>query len=209
MLVPVFFIVACLSSCNIEPSQEVKSKYFLTKDEQLLLQEGDIVLRHGYGMVSNMISATLKEDIELSHCAIIIKDSTDKFKVVHSVSQSVSDYDGVQIQDLNLFINDSKPNSVVVVRYKNLSPEQQLLIRKKSLEFLKQQIPFDHSFDISDSTEFYCTELIWRIFLDLFNDDILQSDKFKHNLSAFRFAFFFDPKRFEVIIDHHKKLVHS
>jgi len=205
LIFPVFFIALIFHSCSVEPSAEKKALYTLKVEEKHLLQEGDIILRHGYGMVSSIISNTLKEDFSLSHCAIVVKDSLDKFKVVHSVSQSISDYDGVQIQDLNLFINDSKPNSVIVVRYKALEEDQKLLVREKTMDFLNRQIPFDHKFDISDTTELFCTELIWRIFLDLFDDDILDSENFKGTLSAFKFAFFLDPKRFDIIINHHSR----
>lgn len=204
-LIPVFFIFMTLGSCNVEPSNEKKALYTLSPEEKNLIQEGDIILRHGYGMVSNIISKTLKEEYSLSHCAIVVKDSLDNYKVVHSVSQSISDYDGVQIQDFNLFINDSKPNSVIIVRYKALEEDHKAMVREKTMKFLNQQIPFDHKFDISDTTEFFCTELIWRVFLDLFNDDILDSENYKGSLSAFKFAFFLDPRRFEIIINHHHR----
>ncbi len=80
------------------------STYTLSKKEINLLQNGDIILRHGYGMASDIIVKTLNEKYDISHCAIICKDS-NQINVIHSVSQSLSDFNGVQTQTLSRFIN--------------------------------------------------------------------------------------------------------
>ena len=183
------------------------SIYTLTQHEIDLIQDGDIILRHGYGMVSDLIVKTLKDDHNVSHCAIICKDSLNKITVLHSVSQSLSDFDGVQSQGLRKFINDSKQNSVIVLRYRkaNLYADNQR-ISKSAIGFLEKRIPFDHSFSLSDTTSFYCTEFIWKVFLEAYGDDIfISSQGVRYDPMAFNA--FWDTSRFEVVFSHHHKMI--
>jgi len=182
--------------------KRVKINYSLTKEEYNLLQDGDILLRHGYGFVSDMIVKTLKEDFSISHCAILVKDDS-AFNVIHSVSQSLSEFDGVQIQDLRRFVNDSKKNSLIVLRYKNSNGEDRESISQRARYYLERQVPFDNSFDINDTTRYFCTELIWKIFLDAFNIDIFEKKYGLGGTEFLKFDIFFDPDLFEIILSHH------
>lgn len=169
-----------------------------------MLQDGDIILRHGYGFVSDLITETLSENVNVSHCAIFVKSDTS-MDVIHSVSQSLSDYDGVQMQNLKKFINDSKKNSVVVVRYKFKDGDDKTLIGKRARYYLEQKIPFDNNFDYTDSTEFFCSELLWKVFKDAYNIDIYEDKYGKSNNEFMKFDIFFNPKYFEIVFSHHQK----
>ncbi|MEI6124260.1 MAG: hypothetical protein WCQ95_11610 [Bacteroidota bacterium] len=174
--------------------------YHLTKQEIKEIHDGDIILRHGYGLVSDMIVGELKENYDLSHCAIVCKDDTNCI-VIHSVSSSLSNVDGVQSQDLKSFINESQLNSVIVIRYKPRINKDNSAISRKAKYYLKKQIPFDNAFDINDSTEFYCTELLWKVILNEYGDDIM-AGKNNERKDHLRFDTFLDTTRFEIIINH-------
>jgi uncharacterized protein YycO len=174
--------------------------YTLSKDELAKLHSGDIILRHGYGFVSDMIVTQLKENYDLSHCAIVCRDK-DSLYVIHSVSSSLSNVDGVQSQEINSFIRESQYNSVVVVRYKTTSEKDQSCICEKAQDYLKKGIPFDNAFNINDSTEFYCTELLWKAILNEYQVDIL-AGKNNERKDHLRFDTFLDTAHFETIINH-------
>lgn len=210
-IVIIFFIVffsVLLSAWLFLRAYEHKSikeqhlyKYALSEHEIKRIHEGDIILRHGYGLVSDLIVEQLKEQYDISHCAVVCKTDTG-FSVVHSVSSSISNVDGVQAQDLKSFIEESHFNSVIVVRYKPKINKNNSFISSRALNYLDQKIPFDESFNINDSTEFYCTELLWKIFLNEFGDDVFQG---KDNIykDHLKFDTFLDSTRFEIIINHH------
>lgn len=187
--------------------EQLFSNYTLTKSEIDSLQDGDIILRHGYGLVSDGIVETLNSDINISHCAILTKDTNNQFIVIHSVSQSLSDFDGVQSQDLKSFIKDSKVNSVIVVRYRFKPEEDPSLIGKKAKYYLAKRVPFDMDFDLKDSTKIYCAELLWKIFKDNFNYDCFDTDKPGLHDKNYHLTFypFLDPKHFKTIINHHTR----
>lgn len=178
------------------------TKYSLTQQEISELCEGDIILRHGYGLVSDLIVESLQESLDLSHCAILAKDSTGQFIVIHSVSSTVSDVDGVQWQYLQPFIKDSKENSVVVVRFKGKTEVERKKIADRAHYYLDRKIPFDNSFDIYDTTEYYCNELIWHIFKDEFSVDLYKDKYAKGKYDYMKFDTFLDSTKFDIIINH-------
>jgi hypothetical protein len=175
--------------------------YTLSVEEVSLLQDGDIILRRGSGMVSDMIAALLNEDHDLSHCGIVVERG-GVFRVVHAVSNNLSDHDGMQVHALPEFVRQSKPGTLVVCRLRTVADRS--AISRKALHYLRRAVPFDHHFDRVDSSTFYCSELIWRICLDEFGIDIFEGAE-EDRLSAFRFARFLDPRWFEVVLDHQQK----
>ncbi|MEI6853550.1 MAG: YiiX/YebB-like N1pC/P60 family cysteine hydrolase [Bacteroidota bacterium] len=178
-------------------------KYTLSPEEYDKIQDGDIILRHGYGLVSDLIVEQLKEKYDLSHCAIVVKTDTG-LAVIHSVSSSVSNVDGVQAQDLKSFIEESHYNSVVVIRYKPRINKPNSAISTRAKDYLRKQIPFDNAFDINDSSQFYCTELLWKVILNEYGDDIMAG---KNNVRKdhLRFDTFLDTTRFQIIINHQER----
>lgn len=181
------------------------NKYRLTKAEIDSLHDGDIILRHGFGLVSDMIGKTMNEEYNISHCAIVCKPTPDSVYVIHSVSSSLSDFDGVQTCEINKFMQESKPNSVMVVRYKTKICKDLSCISKKAHEYLKRQVAFDDDFDIKDHSRIYCSELPFLIFKEEFHHDIFNSEdpeKTTHKL----FKSFWDTTQFNIVINHQLRI---
>jgi len=180
--------------------EQLFSGYSLTPAEDSLIHDGDIILRYGYGIISDIIVEQLDEPFALSHCGIICKN--DSSIVIHSVSSSISPFDGVQYQSLKSFVKDSKKNSIIIVRFK-LPDERKSLsaISKRAYYYLNKKVPFDHKFDISDSSKIYCSELIYLVIKDEFGMDIFKN-KMKTKLDHFRYAAFLDTAHFSIIINH-------
>lgn len=203
-------IPACIAfgtACSGNSSgRDAVFAYRLSNEEKQLLQQGDIIMRHGYGFVSNTIVKTLAEPYALSHAGIIVIDDKGQIRVIHSVSQSISDFDGVQEVDLDTFVRDSQPNTLVVVRFRRFSEDTEYpqSVARRAHYYLEQKIPFDYSFSFADSTRFFCSELIARSLSDVFGTHILQSlyPPEMSSLEKLGFAGFLDPRKFEIIIDH-------
>ncbi len=135
----------------------------LTPAEFALIDEGDIILRRGFGFFSDFISENLnKGTIDVTHAGIIIKQHDSLF-VVHSLSSNVSAIDGVQIQPLNDFLKQSAPGKIIITRAKNCDSIKGREIANLALTYLNRQIPFDHKGNFDDDNAFFCTEIIWKI----------------------------------------------
>ncbi|MEE4178452.1 MAG: YiiX/YebB-like N1pC/P60 family cysteine hydrolase [Bacteroides sp.] len=201
-----FLLMSGIASCSLFSGKEEQNPgYQLSQEELALLQPGDLILRQGFGVVSQAIREYLDEDIRVSHVALLSLDPKDGWQVVQSISQRVSKVDGVQKQDLPSFVSESETNSILVVRFKGYCKEPGLNLRveEAGLKYLEQEVPFDHSFSLEDSTRFFCSELIWRIFLKEAGVDIFEKMNKDVRKERLQFASFFDPEHFEVIIDHH------
>lgn len=122
------------------------------------VQDGDIILKMGYGPVSRIISKQLNEKQELSHCAIVYKKDSSEF-IIHSVSREISENDGVQKASFDDFYKDIKPNSLFVLRHKS-NQQERSKISNFGFIYLKKLTPFDDDFNNGDSSKLYCSELV-------------------------------------------------
>jgi len=182
-----------------ESRAERASTHTLKKSEIDLLREGDIIMRKGYGMVSRMIVSNLNEARGLSHCGIVVR-TENGWGVIHTVSASLSDVDGMQLNDLNEFVRQSKPGTIVVSRLRHC--EDRSRIAEEAYRYLNSAITFDHSFDLADSSRFYCSELIWHVMKNAAHVDIYDGNY--QDLAFYSFEKLMSPDKFDLVIDHFK-----
>ncbi len=173
----------------------------LSKREISMIRPGDIVLRKGFGVVSATIARTLDEEFSVSHCGIVVADSLGQLRVIHSVSSSLSDFDGVQECSIGTFQHSSVVGTMLVVRFRDTAdvPLSQMAVAAD--RYLKQKIPFDNKYDISDSTAMYCSEMVWNALKETYGYDIYPD---KSKSEVVKFAPFFDTTHFYRVINHHK-----
>jgi len=187
---------------KIEQKKEKEVSYILPDSEKALIKNGDIILRYGYGFASDYIVNILDEKYAVSHCGII-KKTGDKLEIIHSESSSVLTKEGVQIQDFDSFTDAGHKNSIIIVRYKKCNPEDYEKITERAEYYLKKNIPFDYAFNPDDTSAMFCSEIIWHVFKDAFNDDIFAGENKKTDLNQFKN--FYDTARFSVIINHYER----
>lgn len=180
---------------------ELKNDYRLTIEEKNLLQEGDIILRHGFGIISDAIVKYVKSDYDVSHCGIIVTDSLGKLFVIHTVSNTLADIDGMQKDALNVFVKGSHKNSIIVTRYNYENDTLSKKIAERANYYLSQQIPFDHRFDCEDTTAFFCTEFIRMVFKTAIGVDLYDAEK---EAGCMDFSPLLNPKKFRVVLRHGK-----
>ena len=182
---------------------EQKNIYRLTIEEKEILQEGDIIFRHGFGLISDAIVKYTNYDYPISHCGIIVKDSLGRLFVIHTVSNTLAEIDGMQKDNLDIFVKGSHQNSLVVTRYIYEDDTMQKRLAEWANYYLSQQIPFDNQFNCADSTKFFCTEFIWNVFKNAINVDLYQSFN-KDEFNCMDFSAFFSPDKFTVILNHNQ-----
>lgn len=148
-------------------------------------------------MINNLNHA----DYQITHCAFLTKRN-NKWHVIHTVSSSLSDEDGVQIESLDRFTSHSIKNTLVVLRYNKAEEETRKNFIEKANIYLQRHVPFDNSFNILDTTQFYCTELIYRVFVDVLEQDVF-TERFDTDKPDFLpFDVFLDRNKFDIIINH-------
>lgn len=182
---------------KLNPENTKMVRYQMSKTEKGLLHDGDIVMRKGYGFVSDQIVRFSNAPFEVSHCGMIRKRN-DSLYVMHSVSSSYSKIDGMQMYPLDYFLAESKPNTFIAVRYK-ANDETIQKLSDAMLNYVKLQKPFDHGFDKADTTAFYCTEVFEHVFKKVENSNLW--DKHEHQ-SVLSLSAFFDTCCFSPVINH-------
>jgi len=187
-----------------EKRKEKQITYLLPNSEKKLIRNGDVILRYGYGLVSDYIVNKFDEPYTISHCGIIRKIG-NKLEVIHSESGSILSKEGVQVQDFDSFTDAGHKNSIIIVRYNKCTNEDLNKITDFAQYYLDKKIPFDYGFNPDDTTAMFCSEIIWHVFKDAFNKDIFLN---KNNRTDFnQFKNFYDSTQFDVIINDQLKLM--
>jgi len=161
---------------------------------QPLLQKGDIILRMGKSTVSRLIVSALQGDLEISHCALYLPEEE---AVIHSVSQSLSDFDGVQKENYSQFSLNSRPGTTIIVR-PLLSMEEREEFVQKVLTAYENKIPFDNYFQMNNGETYYCSELFYHSLPERFQKG---SFIFQEPQGVIKFESFLNPEYFETIVD--------
>ena len=118
-----------------EKKQVIKDTYLerLSPSQEKLLQEGDIILRRGYGFFSDIIAQRLNDKtFDVTHSGILYRKN-NQWWVIHSLSSDVSPIDGMQEQPLRTFLKYSTPKKILIVRPKQITPTEGKEVVKKAL----------------------------------------------------------------------------
>ena len=187
--------------CNLNKPRMVSCDSFSTSELEQL-RSGDIVLRRGFGVVSSTIANSLNEEFPVSHCGIVAIDKKGRIFVYHTVSASLSDFDGMQRNTIAQFCHESVANTLLVVRFRHNGEKPLSDLAKMAHDYYEKKVPFDNAFDINDNSKMYCSEMVWCAMKEAFGYDIYPD---KSRAEVVKFSPFFDTNNFQRIINHHKE----
>lgn len=144
--------VGCWESTNREAAP--------AKLPQELFREGDIVFRRGTGLTSRAVLAADREGA-YSHIGILTQKD-GQWHVIHAVPGEPDfkgDPDRVKMEDAAVFFEPEKAVSGAVMR---VTDEAEAASRAAlyARHLYEARVPFDHDYDLADTTRMYCTELV-------------------------------------------------
>lgn len=158
----------------------------------LQLKDGDVILRRGNSIFSELIARNFPASEGMSHCGFIFKID-GQYQVIHTISKSLSDIDGIRINTLEKFVREAKQNRICIIRYhKKLNSDS---MKERCLALLKQKIPFDNDFDLNDSSKLYCSELLRYVYQEQGEPDFFEMRKIV-GVSVIDFSTFFNTELF-------------
>ena len=123
--------------------------------ENDIVEDGDIILRLGNRLWSQVFSNVSLEDRRFSHLGII-RICNDQISVIHAEGTTNPGEDYVKEDALEKFLIPAM--AVGVFRFKNVDKQK---ISEYALEYIG--VPFDWQFDLQDNSRIYCTELLFLI----------------------------------------------
>ena len=164
-------------------------------------EEGDIILRRGFGRISDLIEKEFKEKYGVTHCGVLtLRDSV--WYVINSESNNL--HEGMQMTGLRQFLIDSHPKTIMVVRLNQEKHRPDFI--KWMNNYLERKVQFDYKFDDTDTTELYCTEVIDLSLQKALGEKIL-TDRIKIGLiDGPKFRHFYNPEYVEIIINQFEEV---
>jgi hypothetical protein len=170
----------------------------LSESELNLLNEGDFLLRKGYGWISDRIADLLNEEVRITHCGLILTKGYAEPHVLHSISNDK--INGVFVEPLRSFLKESQQGSLIAVRIKESGNKTEEMVFE-SKRILAKKIPFDLAFNDADTSSFYCAELFGYVFKNIWQRDLLPEKFNLFGMKAIRMRNFLNPSEFEVLFN--------
>ncbi len=145
--------------------------------------EGDLVFRTGTGLYSQMLNVST-DTVHYSHVGLLVHPDS-LWEVVHAVPKEPDgpdDFERVKRETLDRFLSKELALHAEFVHTGLLRPTR---IVAEALQYARDSVRFDNRFDLEDSTELYCTELIWRLFRRE-GIDLSEGRRSMRNLTCFK-----------------------
>ena len=128
-------------------------------------RNGDMVLRCGHGMESKAV--TQKSRSAYSHIGILQYDSLlRQWLVLHAVpgESPKGEPDYLKAEPIEMFFSSDRAGNGAWLRIDcpdSIAAAAATYCRSK----IEQRVVFDSSYLLDDTTQLYCTELVWRAYL--------------------------------------------
>lgn len=146
------FLVGCQHST---PKAERRVEELMAE-----LCEGDLLFRRGTGFAGRMVTSLDREG-SFSHVGVVVYHEGG-WSVVHAVPHEwefEGDFDRVKCERVELFLGHY-PDARFGLFRPQIEPQRRQAAAAHALRLSRKQLPFDHEYDLEDTTQLYCTELV-------------------------------------------------
>lgn len=180
VLASTFFIctLLMLSACRHAPDYTL----FQVPDT-LALQTGDIIFRTGESLESKTVTSVDKKSI-YSHVGMVLWHD-GQWCVLHAVPNertTKSEKDSVKLEPIGVFFRSDRAAHGCICRMEQ-TPADTMKLLQEGKALYQRHLLFDKAFDDQDSTEFYCSELVWFLYRKSLDVDLTQGRR--HDLPLF------------------------
>lgn len=154
-LIAAFFVPICILIAACNPLRE---KVVYETDEW---RNGDLVLRCGYGVESRVVVERSRSTY--SHVGILYRDSASgEWLVIHAVPGE-DDPEYVKAESISRFYSPERARNGAWLRI-DCSDSIAHEAAKYALKKVTEHYLFDNDYLLADSSQLYCTELVWRAY---------------------------------------------
>ncbi len=147
------------------------------------LQSGDLAFRTGISKESRAVT-TLDRNSIYTHVGMVVW-TDDGWRVLHAVPNeraSKQEEDSVKLEPIGTFFRSDRAEKGGIYRYP-LTPKDTQQLREHALALYARHPLFDNLFDAQDTIAFYCTELVYFLYLQELQIDL--SEGRRHNLPLY------------------------
>lgn len=129
------------------------------------MQEGDLVFRCGQGLMSRAVTTAEQEGL-YSHVGVLFFQD-GAWQVVHAVPgerEGKEDFDKVKMERADAFFAPQRALRGCLVHTGLTDSTALAAMREKALRLVRDSTRFDNDYNLADTTELYCTELVWQLY---------------------------------------------
>lgn len=138
-----------------------KTINYYTESDSIDFHNGDLVLRRGKSLVSQMVLLRDKHS-EYSHVGVVVIKNGQPFVVHATPGEAEKDQpEYVKMETIQEFLDVEKSADFAVYSLTKQNSEIGTKVARKALDYYDQHIEFDSKFDLKDDSKLYCTELVW------------------------------------------------
>jgi hypothetical protein len=133
-----------------------------------MLQEGDLVLRRGRGIISESLRLFSLEDPAFSHAGILVRRN-GAWMVLHALGGEDNPSDKLLAEPLAAFCRSDLNSSIRFVRLDLDACNRRRLV-ETALRRYALGPSFDSDFDLETDDRLYCTEFIYKAVIEATGD---------------------------------------
>ena len=159
--VAAYLVQICLVLLIVSSGCSRKAGPILYEAAQSEWREGDLALRCGWSKESRAIVA--RGESSYSHIGLLHYDSICGWTVVHAVPDE-DEPELLKIEPVSVFWSKERAQLGGWMRV-DCSDSVAVAAVQYALSKVADRVLFDNKFLLSDTTELYCTELVWRSYL--------------------------------------------
>ncbi len=140
----------------------MQQKWQKVKDALPLVKNGDLVVRTGNDLTSDILRQFSATDKTYSHCGIAAIEE-GKVVVYHSIGGEDNPDARLRRESFEQFCNPNGNLGFGVYRY-DLNDVQLKAVDSLAKVYYHKQVPFDMGFSLESDDRFYCAEFVYKTF---------------------------------------------
>lgn len=160
-----FTLIALFSALVCGCSE--RKTFTVSEETKVQFRDGDLLFRCGSGMESKAVTSA--SGAVYSHVGILLFDSVKgEWMVVHAVpgESPKGEPDKLKVESLAEFFDASRAECGAWARVECDDETARSASRYAKMK-ADEGIEFDDDYQLADSTRLYCTELVWRAYLQV------------------------------------------
>ncbi|HRP90995.1 MAG TPA: YiiX/YebB-like N1pC/P60 family cysteine hydrolase [Edaphocola sp.] len=153
----------CFTSCSEGSLMPASSKKIFTLNDSIPfllkgIQNGDLALRLGNDITSNMLAALNTKDKRFSHVGICVEEEHRKY-IYHIIGGEGNNDDYILKTPLDSFFN-AENNLSFGYASTSLSTKEKEVLFQIIKKWQQEKITFDMDFDLQTDNKMYCSEMV-------------------------------------------------
>lgn len=127
------------------------------------LQEGDLILRHGRGLISDMFMNFSTDEAKYSHSGVLHWEN-GKLMVMHSIDGGENGNNEMRKEPIEIFCHPQAVFGFGVFRF-DLDSVKMAVFDTLIQHYYQEKMEFDLDFDLRTDDKMYCSEIIYKSLL--------------------------------------------